>query len=134
MLDKAKVKALLAELKTKMTTDIETAIVEEFTSKLEDEANIEGEIWRDIPVPEGKDYRVSADGRVVSYKSGVPKLLKPVIKSKGYLNVMLYDDMSSKIYLVHVLVALAFISNPENKPFVNHKNGIKTDNRVENLE
>ena len=134
VLDKARVKALLSELKTHMTTAIETAIVEDFTKQLEVEADIEDEVWRDIPIPQGKDYKVSADGRIVSYKSGVPKLLKPIIKSKGYLTVVMYNGTSSKIYFVHVLVALAFIPNPENKPFVNHKNGIKTDNRVENLE
>ena len=55
-------------------------------------------------------------------------------KSNGYFVVNLNKDKKNKSFRVHRLVASAFIPNPENKPFVNHKNGIKIDNRIENLE
>jgi hypothetical protein len=52
----------------------------------------------------------------------------------GYENVNLYKNGVGSMFAIHRLVALAFIPNKENKPQVNHKDGIKTNNHVENLE
>jgi hypothetical protein len=101
------------------------------------------EIWKDVPGYEGR-YRVSSKGRIKSLNRAVPyrigitrtlpeRLLKPTKNYKGYLCVKLYN-FGHKSYVLHRLIALAFIPNPENKPQTNHKNGIKEDNRVENLE
>lgn len=107
--------------------------------------NIEIEIWRDIPDYEGQ-YQVSNLGRVkslersISCKDGrksyiVPKRIMKLNKDNlGYLNVMLCKNGKIKRFRVHQLVARTFIPNPENLPMINHKNEIKTDNRVENLE
>lgn len=90
------------------------------------------EIWRDIVGYEG--YQVSNCGRVRSFKSGEPRILKPIDNGGSYLIVNLYRDGKGKIQLVHRLVAAAFIPNPESKSEINHINGIKNDNRAENLE
>lgn len=62
------------------------------------------------------------------------KILKPKIDKYGYECVTLTKNGKRKSYTVHKLVAMAFIPNPKNKKTINHINGIKTDNRVENLE
>lgn len=61
------------------------------------------------------------------------QVIKTRIKKNGYIDVRLNKDDKSKSYLVHRLVATAYIPNPENLPQVNHLSGNKQDNSVENL-
>jgi hypothetical protein len=106
------------------------------------------EIWKDVKGYEGH-YQVSSLGRVKSLARVVEcrkdvfvnkkkKFLKSTKNTKGYLNLKLCikkDGVcSEKTIIVHRLVANEFLENPLNKPQVNHKNGIKDDNRLENLE
>lgn len=91
------------------------------------------EQWKHIPGYEGS-YMVSSYGRVKSFKNNKERILKPGKNSSGYLNITLYKNDLPHYYRAHRLVAIAFLPNPENKNQVNHINGIKTDNRLENLE
>lgn len=89
------------------------------------------ETWKWIPDYEGR-YQVSNHGRVKSFlfsKEG--KLVKPDIVGNGYARVHL---QFGRTFLVHRIVAQAFIPNTLDAPTVNHKDGIKTNNYVENLE
>lgn len=90
------------------------------------------EVWKHINGYE--DYMVSNLGRVKSLKYEKEKILRPGNNGDGYLFVTLYKNTKKKHYLVHLLVAQAFIPNPDNLPIINHKNEIKTDNSVSNLE
>lgn len=80
-------------------------------------------------------YFVSDVGDVYSYKYGTLKKRNTIVnKRTGYVLVVLCKNNKAQTKTVHRLVAQAFINNPDNKPEVNHKNGIRNDNRVENLE
>ena len=96
------------------------------------------EIWKDIEGYEGL-YQVSNLGRVKSLGNGSSnnskeRILKSYKNNNGYLRVFLCKEQIRKIYLVHRLVASAFIPNTDNLPQVNHIDEDKTNNRVDNLE
>lgn len=78
------------------------------------------------------NYAVSNYGRVKNVV--IDKILKPDVTYDGYLRVTLWKEGKSKHFRIHRLVAEAFISNPNDYPSVNHKNEIKTDNCITNLE
>lgn len=88
---------------------------------------------RDVKNYEGL-YSVDEQGNVFSYKRKKPALLVPCLNKFGYLNVCLRKDGKARVLKVHRLVAEAFLPNPGNKPQVNHKDGDKTNNCVQNLE
>ena len=102
------------------------------------------EIWKDIKGHEGV-YQVSNLGRIKQLKKmtynqwGKGYILKERIMSstlskKGYLKIGLRKDGKRITLYVHRIVITAFIPNPENKITVNHKDGIKTNNNLDNLE
>lgn len=84
------------------------------------------------PIKDFPDYSITADGSVYN-KNGLR--IKPETLRNGYLRVSLSNKTTKhKRFLVHRLVAEAFIPNPNNYPCINHINKSKSDNRIENLE
>lgn len=106
--------------------------------------NLESEVWKDIEGYENY-YQVSNMGRIKSldrYLTSITgrsyflksKLMSFTTTDRGYLMVALCKGCITKHLRVNILVAKAFILNPENKKEVNHKKGIKKDNRASELE
>lgn len=101
------------------------------------------EMWAKIGGFNG-EYEISSYGRVRSYKiehnryhTGVqkrPHLLKTRKDKRGYIHIFLNKNGKCVNYLIHRLVAQAFLPNPNNYPQVNHKDENKSNNKVENLE
>ena len=96
------------------------------------------ETWKEITWTNGR-YYVSDEGRVMT-KNGIKKkpyddsgIMRPAMHPAGYLKVNLFVDRKYHTCLVHNLVMSAFVGDSEGRD-VNHKNGIKTDNRLCNLE
>lgn len=83
-------------------------------------------MWKTIPVD--NNYEASNDGQI--REIGSKKIISQWQDKDGYL----IATLSGKLYRVHRLIALTFISNPNNLPVINHKNFNKSDNHVANLE
>ena len=107
-------------------------------------SDMEGEEWRDMLSYEGL-YKISNYGRLKSLARQSKntdkvrflkeKLLNVYESNQGYIKANLYNKNKVKrTESIHRLIGIAFISNPENKKEINHKNGIRNDNRIENLE
>lgn len=86
--------------------------------------------WKSLSFLGYPNYQISNEGQV----KGPRKLRKRIHNQSGYCVVDLWDNKKSKQFALHVLVALAFIPNPDNLPSVNHKDGDKDNCEETNLE
>jgi DNA-binding XRE family transcriptional regulator len=86
------------------------------------------------PIPNFPDYLIDKNGTIFTNRRKTLKTLKSEILKDGYLRVRIYNEKGGKRFLVHRLVGLTWIQNPLNALEINHLDGIKTNNNVDNLE
>ena len=91
---------------------------------------LEGEIFKQIQGYE--HYYISNLGRVKNNHNNRENIMTPTI-SNNYYSISLFKDNKDNNFYIHKLIAIYFIDNPKNKPYVDHINRIKTDNRIINL-
>jgi len=113
-----------------MSKNMESMMEDMLNDRIWDTANPE---WKPI-VFEGKelDYMISNVGEV--YSNALGRLVKKSLSDQGYERVSLRTETKYGTFRVHRLVGQAFIPNPENKPEINHIDGVKTNNWYRNLE
>ena len=85
-------------------------------------------------IPDFPGYTITTEGKVITYKQNPPRERKTWLQKSAYENIKLCRNNITYHFLIHRLVAEAFIPNPNNLPEVNHINKNRSDNRVENLE
>jgi hypothetical protein len=89
---------------------------------------IEGEVWKRIDfIQNVSGYEISSEGRLMNSKG---TMFFGHRDDNGYIRV----SINEKLYRMHILVAKSFIPNPNEKPHVNHKDGVRDNNKLENLE
>lgn len=101
-----------------------------YSTVLSDHPNLPGEIWKKLDGYSGR-YLVSSFGRIWSTLKC--RMLTEFPTMIGYIRVNLTINSVCRAHLLHRLIAKTFIPNPNNKPEVNHKDGVKSNNRVDNL-
>jgi len=91
------------------------------------------EIWEDVQDYIGL-YEISSEGRVRSVRNNKDVILNTIISRYGYIKVRLSKNTIKKEHFVHRLIAIAFIPNPFNYPYIDHIDTIRTNNSVTNLK
>lgn len=127
---------------TKELHEMQEIILEQNSYRWLMPQDLEGEVWRDVPLFKG--YMVSNMGRIKSVphvvrncystRLTVARIVHQRVNKDGYACVRLYENGAERTFTVHRLVALAFLPNPNNFEEVNHKDECKSNNRLENLE
>jgi hypothetical protein len=105
-----------------------------FIWKYKKEELIDGEIWKDCPL--GNDYDEVSTSNLGRIKVKDNTQTYGTLRKNGYCDIKVFNNKEKKYktFRVHRLVCLTFLENPENKPFVNHKDENRSNNKIENLE